>query len=302
MTEPVDGGSRRHQDAAVESDPPTQQLPAQRAEHPDHADDVGWDASPAAMGATTQPVDRDELSTGPEDFPVEGFGTGSGWVKSEPQPAAPATPPSALAAALAGQLAEPARAEPLGTTPGSRAGAGARSAELAAVDALSSRVTAMHATLEQTRVTLTELTALRTFDIERFDRLHAEATQLRAGEHAKSIAPLLGALLRLSDQMTLLASGDDASVAGMLRRQLLQILDLAVGVTAFQPMPGDAFDSSRHAGAGRVRTDNAAADNTVSRTIRSGFQRSDGGIVRIAEVEVFRFSTPPDVPPGASPA
>lgn len=252
------------------------------------------------MGATDQPVDRDELSTGPEDFPVEGFGTGSGWVKPEPVPAAPPTPPSTLAAALAGQPAEPARAEPLGTTPGSRAGA--RSAELAAVDALSSTVTAMHATLEQTRAALTELTALRTLDIERFDRLHAEVTQLRAGEHAKSIAPLLGALLRLSDQMTLLASGDDTSVAGMLRRQLLQILDVAAGVTAFQPEPGDAFDSSRHAGAGRVRTDNAAADNTVSHTIRSGFQRSDGGIVRVAEVEVFRFSAPPDVPPGGSPA
>jgi hypothetical protein len=138
---------------------------------------------------------------------------------------------------------------------------------------------------------LAELLRLRARDVDLADRLYAENTRLRTGEFAAAVAPLLTGLLRLHDQMASLANGDPASVAGMLRIQLLQILDTAAGLTPFEPRPGERFDASRHAGAGRTVTTDPTAEGTVARTLKPGFERADGSVVRVAQVEVHRFES-----------
>jgi len=138
---------------------------------------------------------------------------------------------------------------------------------------------------------LSELLRLRARDIDLADRLYAENTRLRVGEFNSAVAPLVSGLLRLNDQMALLADGDSTSVAGMLRTQLLQILDTAAGLSPFEPDPGEHFDATRHAGAGRIPTDDVEAEGTVVRSLKPGFVRADGSITRVAEVEVYRFSS-----------
>ncbi len=138
---------------------------------------------------------------------------------------------------------------------------------------------------------LSELIRLRVRDVDLADRLYAENTRLRTGEFAAAVAPLHSGLLRLHDQMTSLADGDPASVAGMLRIQLLQILDTAAGLSPFEPRPGDRFDSSRQAGVGRAVTVDPAAEGTVAKSIKPGFERADGSVVRVAQVEVYRFQS-----------
>jgi hypothetical protein len=139
---------------------------------------------------------------------------------------------------------------------------------------------------------LGELLRLRARDVDLADRLYAENTRLRTGEFAAAVAPLMTGLIRLHDQMTSLAGGDSSSVAGMLRIQLLQILDTAAGLSPFEPRLGDRFDSSRQAGVGRARTADPAAEGTVARNIKPGFERADGSVVRVAQVEVYRFESP----------
>lgn len=157
------------------------------------------------------------------------------------------------------------------------------------------RAQAAEASARQTEVLavvttqLSELLRLRARDVDLADRLYAENTRLRTGEFAAAVAPLLSGLLRLHDQMTALADGDASSVAGMLRIQLLQILDTAAGLSPFEPAPGERFDSTRHAGVGRALTHDPAADGTVAKNVKPGFERADGAVVRVAHVEVFRF-------------
>jgi len=139
---------------------------------------------------------------------------------------------------------------------------------------------------------LSELLRLRARDVDLADRLYAENTRLRTGEFAAAVAPLLTGLIRLHDQMTSLANGDPSSVAGMLRIQLLQILDTAAGLSPFEPQLGERFDSSRQAGVGRAATADRAAEGTVARNIKPGFERADGSVVRVAQVEVYRFESP----------
>lgn len=141
---------------------------------------------------------------------------------------------------------------------------------------------------------LDELRRLRVHDSDLVDRLHAENTTLRAGEYAKALAPLVSGLLRLQDQMGLLAGDDKTSDAAMLRTQLLQVLDTAAGITAFTPEPGERFSADRHVGSLRVSTEDPEAKGTIARCLRPGFQRLDGSVIRVAEVEVFHYSPPPD--------
>jgi hypothetical protein len=172
------------------------------------------------------------------------------------------------------------------------AAAAATAAELASLHALTSELAASQA---ETRATLgaqlAELLRLRTRDADLADRLYAENTRLRAGEFNAAVAPLYAGLVRLHDQMTSLAGGDNASVAGMLRTQLLQLLDTAAGLAPFAPAPGERFDSGRHAGVGRAKTVDPDAEGTVARTLKPGFVRADGSILRVAEVEVYRFDS-----------
>lgn len=184
------------------------------------------------------------------------------------------------------------------------------------------RVAGLEEGMARLETGLSELLRLRSRDADVIDKLHAENTRLRAGEHAKILKPLVVAMLRLHDQMAQLAGDDEDSDAAMLRIQLVQALELAAGVTAFTPAPGERFDSSRHSGVGRVAAASAEADNTVTRTLKAGFRSIDGTVLRAAEVEVARHDAtarqvapdpepdlpavphptpPPEPPPSAGP-
>ncbi len=133
-----------------------------------------------------------------------------------------------------------------------------------------------------------ELVRLRRHDADLVDRLHAENTRLRAGELTEAMSPLLRGLMRLHDQMTSLGADDDQSIAGILRTQLLQVMDVAVDVRPYTAVVGTPFDPARHVGVRRIGTDDAERDRTIARTVRPGFVRGESIVVRPAEVEVFR--------------
>ena len=147
---------------------------------------------------------------------------------------------------------------------------------------------------------LAELARLRSHDAGLVDRLHVELTKSRAGELTQALTPLLVGLVRLVDQMDSLASGDDKTVAGMLRRQLLQLLDTAAAVTPFAPGTGERFDPRLHTGVAAVPTDHLGQDGRVARVRRPGFRRGADALVRPADVEVFRYAAGPAPPAGPS--
>lgn len=170
--------------------------------------------------------------------------------------------------------------------------AAAAAAALETVQAQLAEVAAAVAPVAQLQTSLAELRRLRANDTDIIDRLHAENTRLRTGELAAAMAPLLQGLIRLHDNMTSIAGGDPNSVAGMLRTQLVQLLEVAAGVSIYEPARGERFDPARHTGAARVPTGDAAADGTIARLLRPGFVRGDGSILRVAEVEVLRYTAP----------
>jgi molecular chaperone GrpE (heat shock protein) len=133
-----------------------------------------------------------------------------------------------------------------------------------------------------------ELARLRRHDADLVDRLHAENSRLRQGELTEAMAPLLRGLIRLHDQMTSLGGDDPQSVAGILRGQLLQILDVTVDVRPYTAAPGAPFDPAIHLGVRGTPTDDPGRDRTIVRTVKPGFVRGDTTVVRPAETEVYR--------------
>jgi molecular chaperone GrpE (heat shock protein) len=153
---------------------------------------------------------------------------------------------------------------------------------LAALSALGGRV-------DDVASATAELSRLRSRDTDLIARLHEDVTTLRTGEIAAALNPVVTGMIKLHDQMVSLGALDDpASPVGMLRTQLLQIMELTCAVKPFTPAPGEPFDASRHTGARRVPTTDASADGTIASTIKAGFVRADGSVVRVAEVEVHR--------------
>lgn len=145
--------------------------------------------------------------------------------------------------------------------------------------------------LERLTERLDELGRLGERQTAHVEKLHAENTRLRAGEFAAATAPLLLALVRLADRMAQLAEGEGPDgTAALLRGQLVQVLETAGGVTTFSPSPGSAFDRTTSRGVRAVDTDDPAADGAVTATVRVGFARADGTVLRAAEVEVGRLS------------
>ena len=116
-------------------------------------------------------------------------------------------------------------------------------------------------------------------------------TKLRSGEIAAALNPIVTGMIKLHDQMVSLgALSDPASPVGMLHTQLLQTMELTCAVTPFSPEVGERFDAARHTGTRRIPTTDASADGTIAGTIKVGFARADGSIVRVAEVEVHRLA------------
>jgi len=136
-----------------------------------------------------------------------------------------------------------------------------------------------------------ELIRLRSRDTDLIARLHEDVTRLRAGEIAAALSPVVHGMIKLYDQMVSLgALNDQASPVGMLHTQLLQIMELTCGVKPFSAEVGDRFDPSRHTGVRRIPAADAASDGTIASTIKAGFARADGSVVRVAEVEVRRLA------------
>jgi hypothetical protein len=210
----------------------------------------------------------------------------------------PAALPTEELAPAAQPLPEPARAEepapaaqpqpePARTEEPAPAGPLPES-ELAGILAA---LTALGGRLDDVVNAVAEVSRLRSRDADLIARLHEDVTRLRSGEIATALNPVVTSMIKLHDQMVSLGALDDpASPVGMLRTQLLQIMELTCAVKPFTPAPGEPFDASRHTGARRIPTTDASADGTIASTIRAGFARADGSVVRVAEVEVHRLS------------
>jgi hypothetical protein len=196
-------------------------------------------------------------------------------------PAEDATPPTQPA------LTEQAPAEPSRLDDDAAAGSlpvRELAGILTALSALGGRVDDLASAAE-------ELSRLRSRDTDLIARLHEDVTRLRTGEIAIALNPVVTGMIKLHDQMVSLGALDEpTSPVGMLRTQLLQIMELTCAVKPFTPAPGERFDASRHTGTRRIPTTDASADGTIASTIKAGFARADGSVVRVAEVEVHRLS------------
>ncbi|HEX5189552.1 MAG TPA: nucleotide exchange factor GrpE [Streptosporangiaceae bacterium] len=152
-------------------------------------------------------------------------------------------------------------------------------------------LTSVGARVDELAAATAELARLRTRDTDLIARLHDDVTKLRTGEISAALNPVVNGMIKLLDQMVSLGALNDVdSPVGMLHTQLLQILELTCAVKPFTPAAGERFDASRHTGARRMPTTDSAADGTIAGTIKPGFARADGSIVRVAEVEVHRLS------------
>ena len=250
--------------------------------------------APSAAGTTTElpettaerPVEPSTQDIGaPAWQPVQAAdGSMSDQEQIEAPPVAPVSrgwAEEADAAADAERGEEPATADPADpdTVPAS-----ALAEVQTALMSLGSKVDGL-------ATTTAELARLRTRDTDLISRLHDDVTTLRSGEVAAALNPVVSGMIKLHDQMVSLgALTDPASPVGMLYTQLLQTMELTCGVRPFSPARGDPFDASRHTGTRRIPTTDASADGTIADTIKAGFIRDDGSVVRVAEVEVHRLS------------
>lgn len=139
-----------------------------------------------------------------------------------------------------------------------------------------------------------ELLRLQVRQTNHVEKLYAENRDLREGELAVAMTPLVLGLAKLSDQMSLLATSEGAGgSAALLRTQLLQVLETAAGIVAFEARAGEPFDVVSQRGVRAVDTGDPTLDGRVSCTVRPGFLRADGSVVRVAEVEVLRHRGAP---------
>ena len=152
-------------------------------------------------------------------------------------------------------------------------------------------LTSLGARVDELTAAAAELARLRNRDTELIARLHDDVTRLRTGEIAAALNPVVTGMIKLHDQMVSLgALNDPGSPVGMLHTQLLQTMELTCAVKPFSPAAGERFDASRHTGIRRIPTTDASSDGTIASTVRAGFARADGSVVRVAEVEVHRLS------------
>ncbi len=236
-------------------------------------------AAELAAPETEQPATRQVERAAPEPEPSPVVAAPVDLAK--PEPAEPAA-------------AEPGAPEPAGPEPAGADPAAAGSAEptsAAEDDLMLTALAEIGARVGDLAEAAAELGRLRTRDTDLISRLHKDVTRLRNGEIASALNPVVTGMIKLHDQMVSLgALNDSASPVGLLHTQLLQIMELTCAVRPFSAPPGERFDAAWHTGTRRIATSDPAADGTVANTIRVGFVRADGSVVRVAEVEVHRLA------------
>jgi len=281
--------------AATASQPGTGQERAAPADPPAPAEQTAGD--PGSQATAVQPDTPDDASSlRPDhadlaDLPDRPAEVGevpdaASEVEAPPTVAAPpppeATPPAEESVPAAQPPAELSRADDP---------AAAEPQPLSELAGIRTALGALGGRVDNLANAAAELSRLRSRDTDLIARLHEDVTRLRTGEIAIALNPVVTGMIKLHDQMVSLGALDDpASPVGMLRTQLLQIMELTCAVMPFTPAPGERFDASRHTGARRIPTTDPSADGTIASTIKAGFARADGSVVRVAEVEVHRLS------------
>ncbi|HEX9064698.1 MAG TPA: nucleotide exchange factor GrpE [Streptosporangiaceae bacterium] len=243
------------------------------------------DAEPTADAVVAADAADADVDAGAEPAAADAQPDADADVDAGAEPAAADAQPDADAA-VAEMLAEP---EPELSAEHSGAEAGL----LAASDLLNAltSLAALGSRVDDIATAAAELARLRTRDTDLIARLHDDVTRLRTGEIAAALNPVVAGLIKLHDQMVSLgALTDSSSPVAMLHTQLLQVMELTCAVRPFTPEPGERFDAARHTGTRRVPVTDDAADGTIARTVKAGFARADGSVVRVAEVEVHRGS------------
>ena len=262
------------------------------------ANDEPAENSPTPAGDVGEPIATESAPAGPTtpaEPPVAEVAAAADESVT-PRPAAataePAAQQPAAATAEAPALApaEPA-VEPAAPQPAAPQPAAGDSAAASELPGILATLSSVGSKVDEVAATAAELARLRTRDTDLIARLHDDVTRLRTGEIGAALNPVVVGMIKLHDQMVSLGALDDpASPVGMLHTQLLQTMELTCAVKPFAPAPGERFDASRHTGTRRIPTTDPSADGTIAGTIRAGFARADGSVVRVAEVEVHRLS------------
>lgn len=145
--------------------------------------------------------------------------------------------------------------------------------------------------LDELRRQLAEHQRLLDRQIEVAANLHSENQALRAGEVRQAQQGLVSSVLRVFDDLRHMAAtaSDPAGQRdlGLAADALADALERN-GVEVRGVSPGEAFDPKVHKIASVRSTPDPEANRTVAEVVRPGFAWTDGAIVRVAEVVVFK--------------
>lgn len=125
-------------------------------------------------------------------------------------------------------------------------------------------------------------------------RLHAENQALRAGELRKAQLPLVLNILRVYDDIARMAEMTDDNASSDLHLAAEAMVDALErsGVSTMAVTTGEPFDAKRHKVTTIEPATDPEAERTVARVVRAGFIWSDGELVRVSDVAVFKYQPP----------
>jgi molecular chaperone GrpE (heat shock protein) len=135
-------------------------------------------------------------------------------------------------------------------------------------------------------------------------KLHAENQVLRGGELRKAQTAIVLSILRVFDDVNQMAA---TAAEESTRNDLSLVADALAdalarnGVDSVVVEPGVPFDGRGHKIAMIEQTGDPEADRTVARVTRSGFVWSDGEVVRVSDVAVYKYTAPTEPEPVGAP-
>jgi molecular chaperone GrpE (heat shock protein) len=136
-------------------------------------------------------------------------------------------------------------------------------------------------------------------------KLHAENQLLRAGELRKAQTGVVLSVLRVFDDVNQMAATAKTDAA---REDLSLVADSlrdALARNGIDPVlveEGMSFDGRRHKIVTIEQSPDPDADRTVARVLRPGFAWSDGDLVRVSDVAVYKYTAPAEPPAAADAA